>query len=254
MASTLREQQFAFAHHLRDPDNHPKPVGIEDRRMKVYRDLFFSSLQSQLASGFPVILQTLERALWLKLVRGFYVDYRAQTPLFTEIAGEFVSYLRTRDDDPEWLAELAHYEWMETKLHLSDALAPDHDPGGDLIEARPVLSPLAMPLAYRWAVTHIGPESVPAEPPQQPTLLLLHRGANHRVRFMQLSAVSYRLLMSLASNSWTGRKHLAVLAAEAGLAEGALLGPGQDMLEQFRRDGIVLGVQPALSSRFTSAM
>jgi hypothetical protein len=254
MASTLREQQFAFARHVRDPANHPKPAGIDERRMKVYRDLFFNSLQSQLASGFPVIRQTLDTELWLKLVRSFYADYRAQAPLFTEIAGEFVSYLQTRTEDPEWLAELAHYEWMETKLHLSDALAPDHDPDGDLIERSPVLSPLAVPLAYRWAVTHISPESVPTQAPEQPTLLLLHRGPDHRVRFTQLSAVTYRLLLSLASNQWTGKKHLTVLAAEAGLPEGALLAAGQGMLEQFRRDGVVLGVQPASSSRFTSPM
>ena len=254
MASTLREQQFAFARHLRDPAHHPKPAGIEDRRMKVYRDLFFNSLQSQLASGFPVIRQTLDREVWLKLVRDFYADYRPQTPLFTELAGEFVGYLQARDDDPAWLAELAHYEWMETKLHLSDAPAPDHDPDGDLIEASPVLSSLAMPLAYRWAVTHIGPESVPAAAPEQPTLLLLHRGADHRVQFMQLSPVTYRLLVSLASNRWTGRKHLAVLAAEAGLPEGALLEQGRGALEQFRHDGVVLGVQPASSRRLTSAM
>ncbi len=215
--------------------------------MKVYRDLFFNSLQSQLANGFPVISQTLEREVWLKLVRDFYADYRSQTPLFTQIAGEFVSYLQTRGDDPEWLAELAHYEWMETKLHLSDACAPDHDPDGDLIEEVPVLSPLAMPLAYRWAVAHIGPESVPTTVPEQPTLLLLHRSADHRVRFLQLSVVTYRLLVSLSSNPWTGRKHLAVLAAEAGLPTDALLEQGWDMLEQLRRDGIVLGVQPASS-------
>lgn len=245
MASTLREQQFEFARHLRDPDHHPQPDGIQDRRMKVYRELFFNSLQSQLASGFPVIRQTLDREVWLKLVRDFYADYRSQTPLFTEIAGEFVSYLQTRADVPAWLAELAHYEWMETKLHLSDAIAPDHDPEGDLIEGSPVLSPLAMPLAYRWAVTHIGPESVPTAAAEQPTLLLLHRDADYRVRFMQLSAVTYRLLVSLISNQWTGRKHLAVLAAEAGLPEGALLESGRGMLEQFRHEGIVLGTAAA---------
>lgn len=249
MASTLREQQFAFARHLRDPDHHPGPAGIDDRRMKVYRDLFFNSLQSQLASGFPVIRQTLAREVWLQRVRDFYVDYRAQTPLFTQISGEFVSYLQTRGDDPAWLAELAHYEWMETKLHLSDALPPDHDREGHLMEGAPVLSPLALPLAYQWPVTHIGPEFVPTEVPEQPTLLLLHRDANQRVQFVQLSPVTYRLLVSLAANAWTGRKHLASLAVEAGLPEDALLEPGQGMLEQFRRDGIVLGTATAPAER-----
>ncbi|HEY5761064.1 MAG TPA: putative DNA-binding domain-containing protein [Steroidobacter sp.] len=244
MTSTLREQQFAFARHLRDPSRNPKPPGIDDRRMKVYRDLFFNSLQSQLASGFPVIRQTLQQEAWLKRVRDFYADYRSQTPLFTEIAGEFVGYLQGRSDDPEWLAELAHYEWMETKLHLSDAVIPKHDPEGDVIDGVPALSPLAMPLAYRWPVTHIGPASMPTEAPEQPTLLLLHRAANHRVQFKQISPAIYRLAVSLASNEWTGRSHLAALAAEARLPEDALIEPGRGMLEQLRRDGIVLGTLP----------
>lgn len=241
MTNTLREQQFVFARHLRDPNRNPKPPGIDDRRMKVYRDLFFNSLQSQLASGFPVMRQTLEGSAWLGLIRDFYTDYRSQTPLFTELAGEFVGYLQTRNDDPPWLAELAHYEWMETKLHLCDARAPEHDPDGDLIEGTPVLSPLAVPLAYRWPVTHIGPAFTPTQAPEQPTLLLLYRAANHRVQFSQISPVTYRLVMSLASNPWTGRKHLSTLAIEGGLAEDALLEPGRGLLEQLRGDGIVLG-------------
>ena len=186
------------------------------------------------------------------------LEHRSQTPLFTEIAGEFVDYLQTRGEDPEWLAELAHYEWMKTKLHLSDAQPPAHDPEADLLEEIPVLSPLTVPLAYRWPVTQIGPGSIPTAVPEAPTLLLLHRASDHRVRFTQLSAASYRVLVSLAANQWTGREHLVALAQEAGLPEDALIGAGQGMLEQLRRDGIVLGAakndQLASSSRLTAAM
>ena len=35
MADTLREQQMAFAAHVRDPQAHPAPAGIEERRVDV---------------------------------------------------------------------------------------------------------------------------------------------------------------------------------------------------------------------------
>ena len=40
----FQEQQYAFAAHIRDPQNVPAPEGIEDRRMAIYRELFFQHL------------------------------------------------------------------------------------------------------------------------------------------------------------------------------------------------------------------
>jgi uncharacterized protein len=246
MADSLREQLFTFSRHLRDPAHCQPPPGIEARRMKVYRDLFFNSLQGLLASGFPVIRRTLDESKWRSLVRTFYAEYRATTPLFTEIAGEFVTFLQARSehgDDPPWLAELAHYEWMETHLQLSDALLPPHDPAGDLLDQVPVLSPFAMALGYRWPVTQITRGYAPTRPPTQPTLVMLHRDANHRVNFAEISPPVYRLIVSISEHRRTGREHLAALAAEAGMALDSLLAHGLDSLNQLRSRGIVLGTQ-----------
>ena len=75
---------------------------------------------------------------------------------------------RARRDagDPPWLAELAHYEWVELALQIAERRRlPPHDPDGDLLDGVPVLSPLAWPLAYRWPVHRIGPDSSPSAPP-----------------------------------------------------------------------------------------
>lgn len=247
MADTLREQQFAMSRYLRDPVNDPPPPGIEERRLKVYRDVFFNSLQGLLASGFPIIRRVLEDSVWLGLVRAFYAEYRATTPYFTKAAGEFVAFLQVRSgDDPAWLAELAHYEWMETKLQLSDAPMPPGASAGDLLEQVLMLSPFSAVLGYRWPVTRIDTSCVPDTLPEQPTLLLLHRAADHRVHFNELSPPAYRLLESIAANRWTGREHIEALAEEAEVDARALMSRALAMLEQFRDDGIVLGtVQPA---------
>ena len=244
MRDTLREQQFVLARHLRDPDAYPPPPGIEDRRVRVYRELFFNNIQSLLASGFPVIHETLGAARWNALVRKFYATHRSRTPLFTQIATEFAAFLEAHVDEadvPPWLAELAHYEWVEQALFTRDAQPPTHDPDGDLLDGVPLLSPLAMPLAYVWPVPRIGPSFVPDAPPAEPTTLLVHRDANHQVHFAQIAPLAYRLLASLQANAWTGREHLVALAAETGSDVAEFESHGLRLLQQLRAQGVVLG-------------
>ena len=77
--ATLCAQQMAFAAHVRDPATHPAPAGIEDRRLAIYRDLFFNSLQGLLAGNFPVIAAALGDTRWRALVRAFYAGHRCAT-------------------------------------------------------------------------------------------------------------------------------------------------------------------------------
>ena len=107
----FRQRQAAFAAHLRDPEANPAPPGIEARRMAVYRDLFFNNIAGLLAGNFPVIRRTLGQAQWITLVRRFYADHHSRTPLFPEIAREFIRFLEARDEDagePPLLSDLAH--------------------------------------------------------------------------------------------------------------------------------------------------
>jgi hypothetical protein len=248
-ADTLREQQFRLAAHLRDPAA-PPPPGIEDRRLKIYRDLFYNSLQGLLAGNFPVIRKLLGDTRWHALVRDFYRDFRAGTPLFPELPREFIQYLQERGGgrgDPPWLLELAHYEWVELALDLSEAsdADEDHDPQGDLLGGVPLPSPLAWPLAYAWPVHRLSPDYQPATPPDTPTFLLVRRDAANKVRFSELSALTFRLLQRLSEfPGLDGRAQLLALAAEAQAGDAeAFVASGRDMFEQLRADGVILGTR-----------
>jgi hypothetical protein len=248
-ADTLREQQFRLAAHLRDPAA-PPPPGIEDRRLKIYRDLFYNSLQGLLAGNFPVIRKLLGDTRWHALVRDFYRDFRAGTPLFPELPREFIQYLQERgggQGDPPWLLELAHYEWVELALDLSEASDADeaHDPQGDLLAGIPVPSPLAWPLAYAWPVHRLSPDHQPATPPDTPTFLLVRRDATNKVRFSELSALTFRLLQRLSEfPELSGREQLLALAAEAQAGDAeTFVALGRDMFEQLRADGVILGTR-----------
>ncbi|WP_372015078.1 HvfC family RiPP maturation protein [Pseudoxanthomonas sp. 10H] len=246
--SDLHAQQAAFAAHLRDPAAHPAPGGIEPRRMAVYRDLFFNNIAGLLAGNFPVIRRTLGEVAWIALVRRFYAGHRCQTPLFPELAREFIRFLEARPDDgdPPWLAELAHYEWIELAVQIDDSPLPAHDPAGDLLDGIPVVSPWIRALAYRWPVHTIGPDHRPDAAPEAPTLLLVRRDAAGAARFAAISPLVYRLLEGLGEGGASGGARLRALAAEAGVAaDPAFLAEGAAMLGRMRGEGTLLGVQPA---------
>jgi uncharacterized protein len=248
--SRLRAQQLALTRHLRDPDFVSAPDGLEDRRVAIYRDLVFNNVESLLAGNFPVLKQVLGDGEWRALVRGFFRVHRAQTPLFPEIGREFLRFLDARDDDapklPAFAGELAHYEWVELALQISDAELPDFDARGDLLDGVPVLSPLAWPLAYAWPVHRIGPDNRPDVPPPEPTLLLVRRGSDGEVRFSQLSPLAFRLLQRLdESPELSGRAQLEALAMEAGHEDvDAFVEQGRPLFEQMRGVGVVPGTRP----------
>lgn len=246
MADALRQQQYALARHVRDPGANPPPPGIEDRRLAIYRDLFFNSIDNLLAGNFPVIRRTLGDDAWRALVRRFYAEHRCRTPLFTEVGREFVQYLEGRDDVPPWLHELAHYEWAELALQISDEPLPPHDPDGNLLAGKPVLSPHAWALAYCWPVPRIGPEFQPRTVPDAPTLLLVRRDEAGHVHFSELSPLVFRLLQLLDDEATaSGRLALRQLAIEANAGDvDAFIRDGVAMLAQLQREGVLLGTSP----------
>lgn len=246
--SGLHEQLGALARHVREPATHPGPPGIEARRLKVYSDLVYNNLEGLLAGNFPVIRKTLGDADWESLVRRFLAAHVSHTPLFTELGRELVDFLESdagHGPQRPWLAELAHYECAELGLQLSDAALPAHDPGGDLLQGVPVLSPLAWPLAYCWPVSSIGPDCQPTTAPEAPTLVLLRRDAEGRVHFSTLSPLLFRLLELVGSNAdASGRNLIQQLAREAGQDDGeAFLAEARPMLERLHAEAVLLGTR-----------
>lgn len=244
-------RQVALAAHLRDPDGVPAPAGMEDRRLAIYRELLFNNVEGFVRSGFPVLRALSDDESWNRRVRAFYREHRCRTPYFAEVAAEFVEWLRDargeHPDDPPFIAELAHYEWVELALSVSDAdrELPAADANGDLLAGCPVLSPLAWPLRYRWPVHKIGPAFQPRRPDAQPTHLVVNRDRLDAVHFLEINAVTYRLLQLLADGASTsGRGALERIAAELGHADpAAVIAHGSRLLDDLKARGIVLGAR-----------
>ena len=241
--------QREFARHLRDPELFPPPDGLEERRLKIYRELFYNNIEGLLATNFPVIRKLLGDTRWHRLVRDFYREHASHTPLFTEIGREFQRYLETRVDagrgDPPFLTELAHYEWVELALSLDerDVAEIEHDAAGDVVNAAPVLSPLAWCFSYRWPVHRLGPEHQPTTASQQPTHLVIVRNRHDDISFLELSPLAKVLLDLLKEHAGVSGLQLAEALADAlpqyprvQIVDGAC-----HSLREFRQRDIVLG-------------
>lgn len=204
------QQQRDFAARIRQPEAQSLLPGITAERMAVYEELFFNNLASLVSGAFPVLRGVLGGERWQRLLRTFFAEHRASTPYFLEISQEFIAWLqqgyRAEPDDPAFMLELAHYEWVELALDVSDAQLPAQG-----------WSPLAWPLAYRWPVQMIGADHCPTQPPAEPTCLLVWRDRQDQVRFMQLAPFAYQLALRLQTGEPPVQAQLE-LAAAHGLA------------------------------------
>lgn len=249
----FQEIQLAFAAHLRNPDSHPAPADIESRRMQIYRDLFYNTVEGLISRAFPVLRKLSPDELWHSRVRDFYSRHRSQTPLFHEVAKEFLEYLETErgphDDDPPFLLELAHYEWVESALIVADENLGSvrADPNGDPMTSPPVVSPLAWPLAYQWPVHRIGRDYQPESAPEAPTYLVVYRTRQFLVRFLEINPVTARLLQLIEEQpDHTGRQHLSEIAKELSHPDPEqVIQQGQQLFALLRESDVLLGTRQA---------
>ena len=252
--SDFRDKQYAFAAHLRDPENVEPPNGIEDRRLAIYRDLFFNNLFSLLGTFYPVMRKVHRDGQWRHFIREFMKVHKAETPYFLKLPEEFLAFLQNEyefcDDDFPFLTELAHYEYAELAL----AVEPGEndfagvDPDGDLLLDAPVKSVLAWTYGYHYPVHRISPQFLPKEPAEQPVYLTIYRGDDDKVRFMELNAVTAALLDAVANNDKfrSGEQLIRELAEAIHYPDvDALIRHGADALKEMRQLEILIGTRSA---------
>ena len=245
----FKEVQYEFTAHLRDPDNNPAPSEIEDRRLEIYRGLLYRNVQGFLANGFPVTRKLYNDEDWHRMVRDFFSNHQSHSPYFRDISKEFLIYLneeRTpQPEDPIFLLELAHYEWLEIMLSFIDVeINKDSiNQEGNLLKQIPVLSPLAELNRYDYPVHKIKPDFQPKAAPEQPTFILVYRDQQDKVGFMEMNPMTARLVELMASNeTQTGEEILLTIANEIpSLSQEVILHGGHTALTQLREKDIVLG-------------
>jgi hypothetical protein len=253
MSTLLADVQRAFAAHIREPSVHPAPADIEDRRMNIYRELFYKNIEGFISSAFPILRKLYSDTDWHQMVRDFIHRHQSQTPYFLEISEEFLSYLDDEREpqscDPVFALQLARYEWAELALFVAeqdtpeDAVSADHS----LIDHIPVLSPLAWSMVFDYPVHQIGETFRPEQPSEQPVCLVVYRNRQDKVAFLEANPVTARFLELCEGNGERlGRDLLLQIAQELQHPDPNLVvNAGTEILAQLRQLDIIYGVPAA---------
>lgn len=245
----FQELQYQFTAHLRNPKKNKVPEGLEDRRVNVYRELIYNNIESFLSGSFPILRKIYTDDEWHPLVRAFIVYHQAHSPYFSKIPEEFIQFLG-QECPVELLihpftVELAHYEWIEIPILRGTLEVPDTmtTEGVDFLTQHPVVSNLAAVLTYQYPVHQLGPSFTPQEPGDNPTHLIVYRDRDEKVCFLEINAVTARLLNIISdSPKLTGQAALMRLADEMQHPEPeTVLTFGLQILNDMFSKGVILG-------------
>ena len=242
--------QYIFTRHLRDPETQPAPADIPEERMAVYCDLVYRNIERMISNLFPILRKVTMEDRWQAMVRDYLKSHQSHSPLFNKIPQEFLQYLeqeRDTTDDPPFMPELAHYEWVEYAVTIDtrDIVWDGIDTVGDLLEGIPVISPLVWPLRYTYPVHRISPDYLPVEPPVQPTYLVVYRDRHDHVGFIELNPVSARLLELIrAGGNATGGSLLHTIAGELQHPQpDVVINGGLETMRNLLSKDVLLGVK-----------
>ena len=249
--ATFKKVQYDFSAHLRDPENASAPSDVEDRRMEIYRGLFYRNVKNFIDNAFPVLRKLYSEENWHKMVRDFFANHQSVSPYFKDISLEFLSYLHNERDlqpeDPIFIKELAHYEWLEIFLTFTN-IEPNLsniDKHGDLLTAVPVLSPLVKMHSYDYPVHQIKPSFQPEQPSEQAHFLMVHRDSKDKVSFTELNPITAMLVEMLQSgDAKTGREYLDDMVKQINHPNPDMVYKGgEQTLKQLRSSEIILGTR-----------
>lgn len=241
--------QHQFAAAIRDPAQ-AIPAGVTPERMAVYQELFFNNVLNFVSSAFPVLTTLYQTSQWQAKVRRFFQSSHLHSPYFLDIAETFLSWLQQQTllaEDPPFLLELAHYEWIE--LYLATAHRQNDLPWLQQIEnSQPLaVDELALLLSYQFPVSQISVEFQPTQPTAQPSLLLVYRDPAQDIKFVALTQLSATVLQLLINTP--GQSLLELTMALQTLApqltnEALRAGAGQ-LLEELAKKGVIRAFQAA---------
>ncbi|MFT7245582.1 MAG: hypothetical protein ACI82A_002952 [Candidatus Azotimanducaceae bacterium] len=239
--SELLALQTHFTQHLRNPDTYPVPEGLDERRVGIYSELIFHNISALMSEFFPVLKQMLTSDDWDKLIREFFINWRAETPYFPRLAEEFLAFLMSRpgtNHEPDYLLPLAHYEWLELYLFIHEDELPTQSLDENILNSAPLkLSELAVPAVYQFPVHQI---RTGWEAQEASTCLLVFRDDSDSIRFFELTPLAYELLsaISITENGVIVSDWLKQKAKELGQDETGFVAFGLDLLKQFNKENL----------------
>ena len=239
---SFKQIQHDFSQHIRTTETKKSLEDIEDRRLNIYRELFFNNIESFIAGAFPVFKELFSDSDWQFLIRDFFIKHECHSPYFLEISEEFLSYLETTSLPmlPAFSYQLAHWEWMELHADVYESsetpssLNTDSNLEGLIL----TIAQAAWHVAYEYPVHKISCEN--SNPEKQTTFLAVYRNAELEVGFIEINPLSYLLFDALKNNQTQDVGVLLEgLASQHSMDVSAVVNGGQQILTQWIELGFI---------------
>ena len=236
----FQRYQLEFTAHIRNPKANKKPAQVNDAGMAVYREIVFTNIFNAVSACFPVCVQVLGKNAWDKLVRQFFANYQATSPIFREIPQQFLQFLNTAGNLPVYFQQLAHYEWVELAINAQQTETAKLSKKMDLLDEKPILAPAHMLLEYDYAVHKISKRNQPKT--TEKTYLLVFRNSEFKVKFIELNPTTYQLLRLIQENNITGKQALVRLAEDIKHPDtDAVIQFGAGILQDLAKQHAIIG-------------
>ena len=234
----LQSFQQEYALYLRDPKNTKRPSGVPARQSKIYEELLFNNICGFIDACFPVAKTLFTEKRWKLLCRQFFRDWQSHTPYFSKIPEQFVKFIQSKHTKlcvPAYLPDLLHYEWIELEVETAVENRNSAQPS-----KRISLNPNVRYARYLWPVHHISQTFRPRK--AVPTVLLVHRDSNDKVKFLEINEMTAQLLDILAAGTKTANEAIKHLAKSLGYASPEpLLIHGHTLLADLLKQEILQG-------------
>ncbi|MFN3234184.1 MAG: DUF2063 domain-containing protein [Gammaproteobacteria bacterium] len=239
MVDFIEIQRF-FAKSLRDQ----KSIHLhrfDQERIRLYQTLLYNNVSEILSIAFPIIRSILEPEEWKNIVSEFFENSDSRSPYFHQIPKAFVEFLQDKTE-PEYLTELAHYEWAELVLEIADEAVEYIDKKSiNPISHIPLISPLTELLAYAFPVHKIKKNHIP-DKTQTPHYLIIYRDRNFKIQYLEVNSITARLYQLLSEKTMTGQQAIEIALEEANLDKSEkMLSTGLAILDNFVENDIIIG-------------
>lgn len=245
----FRALQRAFSAHLRDPEGTPRP-DLPERGLEVYRHAVYANIERFMHDNFPRVAEVLGEPAWRAMVRDYLVRHVSRTPLFVELPDEFLAYLgyeRDAPDDPPFLYELAHFDWLENvlasdgrEIHEGSCVNPDQ-----LLHQPLAINPVHRVERYTWPVHAVNATFMPDAVPMRPSLLVAFRDRQDEFRVLDLNPVALALFEGVRGGRPANEILDEIATALAHPDPAEVFDGGAQLLKRWLELGLVLGTPGA---------
>lgn len=212
--------------------------------MAIYRELFFNNICGFIDGTFPVCADVIGEKDWRELCRDFFRSHLCKTPLFLKIPEEFLSYLALKSElyaDYPYLAELAHYEWLELAVDVMEDAGVVCIDSEDVVDGIPIVAVALVTACYHYPVHRISAEV--SKVSEEVSGFIVYRDCKDTVRFVVCNPMTLAIMERLQSGEcMSGRDAVLSVLNVMGLADSQVaIDGGIEILNTWFSQGILLG-------------